>query len=161
MTASFARVDGCIGTSIALFAAQELTRNNGTKTTSSEVILGITKIDVCNGSLVDDLLTLQSLVTFEGNTNSATLESVVVMQDALGDVVNVPVSLTLTGIGPTVHDNTHERIEQGNTRIHIHHNGRSRDAAAEGSIDGQDVAGTVGNVTLTTEKEATVTLIHN
>jgi hypothetical protein len=161
VTASSARVDGCIGTSAVLFAASRVTRTNGSRTVSTEAILGILKLDVCNGTVVDDLVTLQSMITFTGTIDSATLSGDVIMQNILGDVVTVPLELTFTGVGEAARDRSTQRLEEGSTRIRIKHDGYTRAADVFGTIDGQDVAGTVGSAALTLEKEATLTITQD
>jgi hypothetical protein len=160
-TATFSLIEGCLATDIVLFAAEALTQTNGSPTTSTEAILGITTSDVCVGGTLDDEVTLSSDVSFSGSTASATLSGTVAVQSIVGSVRDVPVSLTFTGVGDTVRDRSTQRLEDDGTLMIIRHNGSSREADVSGTIDGLNVEFAVGSAQLTSEREATLTVTHD
>jgi hypothetical protein len=150
-TASFARVDGCLGTTTSVTVLQPNTPGS-----NPTVVLAETVLDVCGGTVLDDIVTLQSSATFSGDLNSGSLNGVVTGQNILGEIVQIPVALTWTGTGATTKARTATIQSSSGTRTVVRLQSSSRNATLAGTIRSQAVAGVFSDVTLFTAAQATI-----
>jgi hypothetical protein len=139
--AFFTSIDpsGCIQTDVTVFAVDGRFKQDGAPQVESSAFVGISRFDVCTGTLLLDAFGSATLAPTEfvvdRELTSAALETTVTVTDFVsGTSFPVEMAVSWTGTGATFRQKTHSQIKTPGFMQTSRFDGTFREAAASGTV---------------------------